>query len=370
MSQESIDGGEMEIPRDLAIERRQRSGAQFSEPVERRGDWNEGSLTNVARSAWDQQQLSVLIDGNEKTVACGLGWFSIGLGLAEVLAPRTLERVLGIKHHGFLLRVMGLREIASGVGILTGRRPSGWLWARAGGDVIDIAALGMALNSDTAKPANIGLACAAVAGITVLDIRCAQELSRNNDAALSARTIEVRNSIQINCSPAAVYKFWRNFQNLPRFMGNIESVDTLSDNRSHWCVRGPAGKRIEWDAEITEEEENRLIAWHSLTGAQVENYGSVRFETAPGGRGTYIKVHLQYSPPAGIVGARVAKLSGREPQQQIHEDLHHLKQIMETGEIITTKGQPAGRARGTSWKYDQAVRRQVDSRSEYQTSAA
>jgi hypothetical protein len=139
MSQESIDGGEMEIPRDLAIERRQRSGAQFSEPVERRGDWNEGSLTNVARSAWDQQQLSVLIDGNEKTVACGLGWFSIGLGLAEVLAPRTLERVLGIKHHGFLLRVMGLREIASGVGILTGRRPSGWLWARAGGDVIDIA---------------------------------------------------------------------------------------------------------------------------------------------------------------------------------------------------------------------------------------
>jgi len=136
----------MEIPRDLAIERRQRSGAQFSEPVERRGDWNEGSLTNVARSAWDQQQLSVLIDGNEKTVACGLGWFSIGLGLAEVLAPRTLERFLGIKHHGFLLRVMGLREIASGVGILTGRRPSGWLWARAGGDVIDIAALGMALN--------------------------------------------------------------------------------------------------------------------------------------------------------------------------------------------------------------------------------
>ena len=153
-------------------------------------------------------------------------------------------------------------------------------------------------------------------------------------------------------------------------MSNVESVDTLSDNRSHWCVRGPAGKRIEWDAEITEEEENRLIAWHSLTGAQVENYGSVRFETAPGGRGTYVKVHLQYSPPAGIFGARVAKLFGREPQQQIHEDLHHLKQIMETGEIITTKGQPAGRARGTSWKYDQAVRRQVDARTEYQTSAA
>src|SRR5690349_3416369 len=89
MSQENIDGGEMAIPRDLAIERRQQSGPQFSEPVERRGNWNDGSLTAAARRAWDRQQLGVLLDGNEKTVARGLGWFSIGLGLAEVLAPRT-----------------------------------------------------------------------------------------------------------------------------------------------------------------------------------------------------------------------------------------------------------------------------------------
>src|SRR5690349_11170757 len=88
----------MAIPRDLEIERRQRSGAQFSEPVERRGDWNDGSLTAAARRAWDQKQLGVLVDGNEKTVARGLGWFSIGLGLVEVLAPRTVERFLGIKH--------------------------------------------------------------------------------------------------------------------------------------------------------------------------------------------------------------------------------------------------------------------------------
>jgi uncharacterized membrane protein len=88
----------------------------------------------------------------------------------------------------------------------------------------------------------------------------------------------VRKSIQINCSPDAVYKFWRDFQNLPKFMSNVESVETLSDKRSHWCVRGPAGKRIEWDAEITGEQENRLIAWRSLEGAQVENYGTIRFE--------------------------------------------------------------------------------------------
>ncbi|HEY1233607.1 MAG TPA: SRPBCC family protein [Candidatus Binatia bacterium] len=361
----------MEIPRDLALERRQRSGPHFSEPLERRGDWNDGSLTTAARRAWDQKDLGVLVEGNEKTIARRLGWFSIGLGLMEVLAPKTLERFLGIRHHGLLLRILGLREIASGVGIFTGRRPSSWLWARVGGDVIDIASLGMAFNSDTAKPANIGLACAAVAGVTLLDLRCAQELSRNpnDDTALSTRTVEVRKSIQINCSPDAVYKFWRDFQNLPKFMSNLESVETLSDKRSHWCVIGPAGKRLEWDAEITDEQESRLIAWRSLEGAQIENCGFVRFETAPGGRGTHVKVQLQYSPPGGIFGARVAQLFGREPRQQIHEDLHHLKQIMETGEIITTEGQPAGRGSATSWKYDQAVRRQIDSRSDYQSSA-
>ena len=262
----------MEIPRDLALERRQQSGPPYSEPLERRGDWNDGSLTTAARRAWDQKQLSVLVEGNEKTIAGGLGWFSVGLGLMELLAPRTLERFLGIRHHGLLLRIMGLREIASGVGILTGSRPSSWLWARVGGDVIDIASLGMAFNSDTAKPANIGLACAAVAGVTVLDLRCAQELSRNDDSALSTRIIEVRKSIQINCSPAEVYKFWRDFSNLPKFMSNVESVETLSEKRSHWCVIGPTGKRLEWDAEITDEQENRLIAWRSLEGAQIENH--------------------------------------------------------------------------------------------------
>jgi hypothetical protein len=202
-------------------------------------------LTTAARRAWDQKQLGVLVDGNEKTVARGLGWFSIGLGLLEVFAPRSLERFLGIKHHRLSMRVMGLREIASGMGILGGHRPATWLWARVGGDVIDIAGLGMAFNSDTAKPANIGLACAAVAGVTILDLRCAQELSRNDDSALSTRTVEVRQSVQINCSPAAVYKFWRDFSNLPKFMSNVESVETLSSKHSHWCVIGPAGKRIE-----------------------------------------------------------------------------------------------------------------------------
>ena len=268
------------------------------------------------------------------------------------------------------MRFMGLREIASGIGILAGRQPGKWLWARVGGDVIDLASLRMAASSETANPANIAVAGAAVVGITALDVCCAQEFSQEDGPVPERQGIEVRKSIQINRSPEELYRFWRNFENLPQFMSNLESVQTTDERRSHWVVIGPAGKRVQWDADIVDEQENSFIAWRSLEGSQVEHHGSVHFNSAPGGRGTFVKVRILYNPPGGILGATAAKLFGRAPEQQVHEDLQHLKQIMEAGEIITTKGQPAGRASSTSWKYDRTIRRQVNGRSNHQSSAA
>jgi uncharacterized membrane protein len=291
---------------------------------------------------------------DKERLARGLGWFSIGLGLVEIVAPRRLARFLGVRNHGVLFRIMGLREIASGVGILSQRQRTGWLWARVGGDIIDLLALGKVAKSETVKPINIAIATAAVAGVTVLDVRCAQELS--DGAQATDHTVKVKKTILINRSHEDLYRHWGDFQNLPRFMKNLESVEPITDKRSHWVAKGPAGKRVKWDAEITEDRPNELIAWRSLDGADVENSGSVRFETAPGGRGTSVSVEMQYSPPAGVVGATVAKLFGRAPEQEVEEDLRRFKQMMETGEIITTHGQPAGRS-STSWKYDQTVRR-------------
>jgi uncharacterized membrane protein len=293
------------------------------------------------------------LDGER--LARGLGWFSIGVGLAEIVAPRRLARFLGVRNHGILFRVMGLREIASGVGILSQRRPAGWLWARVGGDIIDLVALGKVMKSEPVKPVNIAIATAAVAGVTVLDVRCAQEVSDGKQA--TDHTVKVKKTILINRSSEELYRHWRDFQNLPRFMKNLDSVELTTNNHSHWVAKGPAGKRVKWDAEITEDRPNEFIAWRSLDGADVENSGSVRFEPAPGGRGTLVSVGMQYSPPAGVVGATVAKLFGRAPEQEVEEDLRRFKQVMETGEIITTQGQPAGRSSSTSWKYDQAVRR-------------
>ena len=145
--------------------------------------------------------------------------------------------------------------------------------------------------------------------------------------------------------PAAeLYAYWRNFENLPQFMRHLESVRCDDGRRSHWVVRGPAGVSIEWDAEIINDEPNALIAWRSLGGADVDSAGSVRFLQAPGGRGTEVRVVLNYIPPAGRVGSAFAKLFGKAPEQTIREDLRRFKQFMESGEFPTAAGQPAGQS--------------------------
>src|ERR1044071_585431 len=156
--------------------------------------------------------------------------------------------------------------------------------------------------------------------------------------------IKVEKSVTVNKAPEELYRFWRNFENLPRFMNHLESVKDLGEGRSHWVAKAPAGKTVQWDAEVYNEKENELIAWRSLEGADVDNAGSVRFEPAPEGRGTVVRVTLKYDPPAGKLGSLVAKLWGEEPSQQIEEDLRRFKQVMETGEIATTEGQSSGRS--------------------------
>jgi uncharacterized membrane protein len=158
-----------------------------------------------------------------------------------------------------------------------------------------------------------------------------------------ARDVHVEKSITINRTPAELYKFWSDFENLPRFMENLESVTRLDDTRSHWVALGPGGKKVEWDAETYNEKEGELIAWRSLPGSDLTNAGSVHFEPAPDGRGTYLKVTLNYNPPGGKAAALFAKLFGQEPGQLVEHNLKRLKQFIETGEIPTTEGQSSGR---------------------------
>jgi uncharacterized membrane protein len=158
-----------------------------------------------------------------------------------------------------------------------------------------------------------------------------------------ARDVHIETSVCIDKSPAELFAFWRNFENLPRFMKNLESVSRLGNGRSHWVAKGLAGSRVEWQAEIYNEIPDELIAWRSLDNADITNAGSVRFERAPAGHGTYVRVNVNYNPPGGKVGASLAQLFGAEPKQLIREDLRRLKQIMEAGEIASIDGQTSGR---------------------------
>lgn len=168
-----------------------------------------------------------------------------------------------------------------------------------------------------------------------------------NGSVREGQGIKVEKSVTINQPAEKLFQFWRNFQNLPRFMDHLEAVQVLDNKRSHWQAKAPAGTTVEWDAEIINEEPNQLISWRSLENAQIANAGSVRFESAPQQRGTIVKVTLSYEPPGGKLGQWIAKLFGEEPSIQVEEDLRRFKQLMETGELVTVEGQPSGRGEQT-----------------------
>jgi uncharacterized membrane protein len=143
--------------------------------------------------------------------------------------------------------------------------------------------------------------------------------------------ILVDRAITIDVTPEKLYKFWIDFENLPQFMDHLEAVWMIGDHRYHWVARAPVGMSVEWDADVIEERPAELVGWRSLPGSEIANEGSVRFEPDNHGLSTTVHVSLKYYPPAGKIGAWIAKLFGEEPGDQIEADLLHLKEMMESG---------------------------------------
>lgn len=156
-----------------------------------------------------------------------------------------------------------------------------------------------------------------------------QTLTETRGDTLIGRTVT------INRPRAELYAYWRDFARLPTFMDNVERVDVLSPTRSHWVVKAPGGRTVEWDALVTEEKEGELIAWASTEDADVPNGGRIEFRDA-GDRGTIVTATIVYDPPAGVVGRLIAKMFQREPAIQARRDLRRFKQLMETGEVATS----------------------------------
>jgi len=307
---------------------RPQTGGGTSQTFRQQENNQDTPILNETSYAGERTQPGMPL-ANAKRLARGLGWFSVGLGLTELLAPSLIARITGVseKRTG-LIRLYGLREIASGVAIFSQKNPAAGVWSRVAGDAMDLASLSAACTD--ANRGKITFAAANVAVVTALDVMCAQQLSNGTHG------VHAKGTCIINLQPEEVYDYWRDFQNLPRFMKHLEAVEEHADGYSHWVAKGPAGTTVEWDATIVADAPGRVITWRSLENADVDNAGAVRFEAAPGGRGTIVKVNIQYNPPGGAIGKTVARLFGEEPEQQLDDDLRRFKQMMEVGEVVVS----------------------------------
>jgi uncharacterized membrane protein len=297
-----------------------------------------------------------------------LGYVSLGLGASMTLAPRVVTTLAGVDDSALarlMTRVVGMRELMHAAGLLAG--PPELVWTRVAGDAMDLPALLIAMgNRHGTRRLRAVLATAAVAGITAADVytawRTLSERRQGERGGVTAdnvytamRRVQDRTSgsvgpkhveaaVTVNRSPEESYQFWHDFSNLPRFMIHVDSVEPRGDGMLHWRAEEPLRhKRMEWDAQIVEDRPNELIAWRSVDGAVGPSMGAVHFDTAPGGRGTEVRMELDYpESPAGRVGMAVAKLAGEAPDQQARDDLRRFKQLIEIGEIVRSEGSPEG----------------------------
>jgi uncharacterized membrane protein len=315
----------------------------------------DGAITRAPESAMDGTMTSAPRPAGA-WMRRGLAFASLGLGATCLIAPARLATSVGLRDETRArrtLRLIGLREVTSGIGLLSGRRPTRWMWGRVAGDMMGLTLLGRAITTPTKRgsarnrPRAAG-AMAALAAITAIDVVSATGFSlaqrMNALAGASARkAVKVHETVTINRPAADLYALWHNVSNLPRIMRHLESVEETGDGRSHWKATAPAGAKVEWDAEIVEDRPNELIAWRSLPDAQVPNAGVVRFISAAGDRGTEVHIELRYDPPAGKLGKTVAMLLGEGPSQQIADDLRRFKQVMETGEVARSDASIQGK---------------------------
>jgi uncharacterized membrane protein len=284
---------------------------------------------------------------DSRALAEGLGWFSVALGAAAIIAPGAMSAVSGVGRRS-VARSVGVRELATGIGILTQRNPAPWLWSRVVGDLIDLTVLATNLGSANPRRGRATVSFATVAGILAVDALAASHLTRHAGhplvSGVAAPTdLYFETSIATAKSPEECYRFWRDIENLPRFMDGLQSVQALDERRFHWVAKGQATATLEWDCEITEDRPGQALAWRTLNGAQVPNAGSVIFEPAAQGRGTIVRLSIHYSPLGGRLTEGLKKLLRQDPQTRVQEDLRRFKQLLETGEIATTHGQPTGR---------------------------
>ena len=287
---------------------------------------------------------------DDSTVGRALGWLSLGLGIAAMFRSRSLGAAIGMESHEGALKMAGARELVAATGLLGSGNPTPWLWSRVVGDVMDLAMLGGAAVQGARRNRALA-ALGVVAAVTAVDIGASVSVTRRKQLRRYGGTAASRGaegvldeSVMVNKSPEECYRYWRKLEQVPRFMPVLRSVTETDAQRSHWVLKAAPGVQIEWDAELTHDDPGRRLAWRSLPNPQIAHAGVVRFNPAPGKRGTLVRVITQYRLLPGFdAPRRLAGSLDSAPRARVREDLRRFKQLLEAGEVPTTEGQPHGR---------------------------
>lgn len=263
--------------------------------------------------------------GRPEALARGIGWLSLGLGVARIFAPRAVARITGVPTPRALMVVSGLKQLACGLGLLTQQEAAPWIRARIAGDAISLAALSGSLLMPGAPRRRLAVTAAVMGGITALDVYCKHDLEAHG------RRFPPRHEtlgIDVKRPADELYRFWRDVANLPLVLPHLQSVVAVDGTRSHWVARGAGDTAIEWDAEIIDDVPNERIAWRSLEGAPVFSAGAVQFTPTADGA-TRVRLELLYELPAGSIAGAVGQLFGRLPAGAARADLQAFRRHLE-----------------------------------------
>ncbi len=274
-------------------------------------------------------------DGYER-LAKGLGWFSIGLGAAELFAAGPLARFIGIRdtgRHRATLRAFGVREMGAGVGILSRQRPQGWLWARFAGDILDIGSYLSAASEGVTSAGGVALTLTSLAGVTALDMYCASQMSRLPGSATADQQSR-------RAAHSAIITIDRPAEELS---GRL---------RDFIRMRGESGESRVFTSgvQLSDQPGTQGLRWRAPGIGGMAVAGSIRFEPAPANRGTIVRAELDspWNTGAARIAGKVFKFAGGE---FVQNELRKFKQLVETGEMavsdatVTTsprEAQPAG----------------------------
>ena len=267
-------------------------------------------------------------------LARGLGWLSLGIGIAQLIAPRTMSRLTGVPLPEALTRLCGARELACGIGLLGQEQPAPWVQARIAGDALDLAGAAVGLLMPGAPRRRVAITAAIIAGIAAVDIYCNRQFARRGKRTAPRH---VRASIDVARGRDEIYRFWRNLANLPKVMPHLDSVQVLDEIHSHWVAKGPAGSRVEWDSEIIDDEPGERLAWRTVEGSRIYNAGSIELHPL-GPDSTRVNLELLYGSPGDSLGLAVAGVFGRGAHREVRADLRAFKQLLESGEFSSNAG--------------------------------